>query len=417
MMSNVKFRAAGPVLAGLFYFAAALGAHAQNAVVLENLTIPGDADTKLTLGRVDVADTNLTRDEVARLFQPNVPQTDVAALLARMTAKSVTVENIVFSHKETRMTFQPLQIEGVKQGRFARATLAGFTGEAAGEKGGRSTFTGKKLELRDGDLSAVLATAGQGKAETDHVQIRGFKWDGLDLVSVYGELPAADKGNESSVSIGPMEATMDGDCAATCSGAAEVTRVRLALPPASEAAGVLKRLGYDQLDFSVRLRSSYDGAARRLVLLENRVNEARAGTIDVTGAFENMDRDAILPVARERRLMALLGSSVSELRLSLINRQLVDSLLTYGAQARGVAPEALKAQASATAAQLLPLLLGGDPSSLDIAQSVQTFLKDPRNFTLRLKSRGAPVPLARMSAIKDPASFLALVEIQLEVNK
>jgi hypothetical protein len=67
--------------------------------------------------------------------------------------------------------------------------------------------------------------------------------------------------------------------------------------------------------------------------------------------------------------------------------------------------------------QMLPLLLGGDPAALPMAQSVQTFLRESKNFTLKLKARGAPMPLGSLSAIGDPATFLALFDVSLIANQ
>jgi hypothetical protein len=48
---------------------------------------------------------------------------------------------------------------------------------------------------------------------------------------------------------------------------------------------------------------------------------------------------------------------------------------------------------------------------------VQSFLANPRNFTLVLKARGVPVPVAQLGAIHDAPTFLALVEVQLSANQ
>ena len=69
------------------------------------------------------------------------------------------------------------------------------------------------------------------------------------------------------------------------------------------------------------------------------------------------------------------------------------------------------------AGQLLPLFLAGDPQSLPLAQAVQAFLSDPKNVTLTMKARGAPVPLARLGSIRDPMTFLALVNVTLVANQ
>ncbi|MDB5650456.1 MAG: hypothetical protein JWL62_1976, partial [Hyphomicrobiales bacterium] len=46
----------------------------------------------------------------------------------------------------------------------------------------------------------------------------------------------------------------------------------------------------------------------------------------------------------------------------------------------------------------------------------QSFIENPKSLTVTLKSRGAAVPLAQLPSIKDPATFLALVEVTAKAN-
>ena len=116
-------------------------------------------------------------------------------------------------------------------------------------------------------------------------------------------------------------------------------------------------------------------------------------------------------------MAALTLANVSALEIRFVNEGAVDNGLAFAATQQGKSPAALRSELALLSGQMLPLLLGGNPAALPLAQSVQTFVRDSKNFTLTLKARGAPLPLARLSAIGDPATFFALFDVTLIANQ
>ena len=66
---------------------------------------------------------------------------------------------------------------------------------------------------------------------------------------------------------------------------------------------------------------------------------------------------------------------------------------------------------------LLPMLMGGDPASLKIAESLGAFVREPKSLTVSLKAKGAPVRFSDAPALADPSSFLDRVELNVSANR
>jgi hypothetical protein len=66
---------------------------------------------------------------------------------------------------------------------------------------------------------------------------------------------------------------------------------------------------------------------------------------------------------------------------------------------------------------LLPMLMGGDPASLKIAESLGAFVRDPKSLSVSLKAKGAPVRFLDAPTLADPSAFLAKVDVAVTANK
>ena len=187
--------------------------------------------------------------------------------------------------------------------------------------------------------------------------------------------------------------------------------------PASELGRGLRSFGYERIEVGMSGAGRYDPTSQRLVLQDYTISSPQAGRLSLAGEVSGMDAGALSSGDATRRGMALLGASVEGLKVGFVNDGLVEKSFAFAAARQGRSPAALRAEGSAMAGQLLPLFLAGDPQSLPLAQAVQAFLSDPKNVTLTMKARGAPVPLARLGSIRDPMTFLALVNVTLVANQ
>lgn len=405
-------------IAAFFFIAAP--AVAQNNVSLENLTSRAkDGKTVLNLARVDVVNTNLSRGEISQLFSSSALDSETLALAARMTAEKVTISGAAVESEGAKITFGPFEASGIREGRFAKITLDGFTGAFSDKAGaGGGSISGRPLLMENGNFAPVIAAVQTNNYDSAAFQVGRVVWGGFAGSFADSETPAgAAGGNQIKVSLQSL--TMDSQYTGNTpvSGKGEAVGFVLDPAPASEFGKSLRAFGYERIELGLTGSGRYDAAAQKLVVDDYTISSPQAGRLSLSGKMSGIDAAALASTDATQRGLALLGSSVEELKLDFVNEGLVDKGFAFAAAKQNKPAAALRSEVSSMAVQLLPLLLGGDPQSLALAQSVQTFVNTPRNFSLSLKARGAPVPLARLGAIRDPATFLALVNVNLVANQ
>lgn len=394
-------------------------AFAQSNLSLENITSRNaQTKTNFAIERVDVTNTNLSRDELAKLFSGETPREEALAIAGRMKADRLAITGATATSEDGKMTFGPFEATGIDNGRFGKATLASFAGVFSDKEKHGGFINGRALTLEQGDIAPLIRAAQTKNADTGGLKVGRVSWDGFDGAFTDKETPAdAPGGNQVKVSLRGLNAVTEFSGGAPVSSKGEAVGFTLDPAPASEFGKALRAFGYERIDLGLAGAGRYDPAAQRLVLENYAITSPNAGRLSVAGEMSGIDAGALSTGDATQRGLALLGSSVEGLRVNFVNEGLVEKAFAFAAAKQGKSPAALRSEMGAMAAQILPLLLGGDPQSLALAQSAQTFLKDPKNFTLTLKARGAPVPLARLGSIRDPATFLALVDVSLVANQ
>ncbi|MDB5643614.1 MAG: hypothetical protein JWN07_2931 [Hyphomicrobiales bacterium] len=393
---------------------------AQNRVVIDKVTSrEASAKNDVTVSGVEVVNTNLSSDEVTKLLSADTPNDQLLALALKMTADSLKIGGVTVQGEMSKVLVGPFEASSVDKGRFARAMLSDFSVNYT-EKGQPTggVLTGRKLDMKRGNLGPFLAALQSGKFESASFQVGDVAWDGFDGSFTDSQTPAdAPGGNQVKVSLRGLTASTEyaGDTPVSSKG--EASGFTFAPAPASELGKGLRSFGYERLELGVSGAGRYEPASQRLVLQDYTITSPSAGRLSLSGEVSGVDPAALASGDATRRGMALLGASVEGLKLNFVNEGLVEKSFTFAADKQGKTPAALRSEVSAMAGQLLPLFLAGDPQSLPLAQSVQTFLTTPKNFTLTLKARGAPVPLARLGTIRDPMTFLALVNVTLVANQ
>lgn len=406
----------------LFAAAALLGLAAP-AFAQNNLSIPelssrdAAGKTVLTLRQIDVADTNLSREELVKLLSAETPEAESVALAARLKASRLSIGGATVDGEDGKLTLGQMEARGIDKGRFAQAVLSGFSGEFKNAGGGGS-LTGRKLQLEQGDFGPLLNAVQTKNFDAAGFQVASISWDGFESAFSDPDTPAgAPGGNLIKVSLRGLTMTTEFNGGAPVRSKGEASGFVFDPPPASEMGKGLRAFGYERLEVAVAGAGRYDPAGQRLVLEDYSVASPQAGRLSVAGDMSGVDPAALSSGDASQRGLALLGASVESLKVGFSNDGLVEKSFAFAAAKQGKSPAALRSEVSAMAVQLLPLLLGGDPQSLSLAQGVQSFLANPRNFSLSLKARGAPVPLARLASIRDPQTFFALVEVSLKVNQ
>ncbi len=409
------------LLPRLFAIAASLSvlaapALAQNNVVLENLESRAqDQRLVLNIARVEVANTNLSREDISKLFSVSTPAVEASAIAARLKADRLVVRGAVLAGEEDRLSFGPLEIAGVEQGRFAKASLGGFTASFSGKPTG--SITGRAVTMESGDLAPLIAALQVRKFGYTVIQIGRIVSEGFEGSFTDPDAPTASPGgNQIKIGLRAFNSATQFEKGVPIASRMEAVSLTVDPAPGSDFSKSLRAFGLERIEVGLTGQGRYDPVSRIFVLEDYSIASPAAGRLTFSGQLSGVDADALASLDAGRRGFALLGAGVDSLKIDFLNEGLVDKSFAYAAARQGKSPAALRAETSMMAAQLLPLLMGGDPQSLALAQALQTFLAAPKSFSMMLRARGSAVPLARLSAIRDPASFLALVEMNVRAN-
>lgn len=417
-MVNLSF--VRPVIAAGLAALFCAPAFAQNNINLERLDIagPGDSST-LSIEKVEVVNTNLSADEVRHLFSGRAKPEEALAATARMTAERLTIRGAVLAGDDGKISFGTFTATAIDKGRFKKAGLDKIEANIkSGGKSGEARVVSRPIEMENGDIGTLIAAAQKGDLESAVVLMGRFDWRGFEASMVDPDVPAnAPGGNVARVSLASLTGVTEYSGTVPLRMSGEARGILIELPPASSAGQQLKAFGYDRIELGFAAQATYDPGRRVLNLQEYSFSGVQAGKLSMGGVFTGIAPELLAGGDSAARERAGASAGIAELDLRFVDAGLANRAFAFAAASQGKAPAALQAETAAMAGQLLPLLLGGDPSALALAQSLQTFLRDPRSFTLKLKARGAPVPVARLSSIADPASFLALVEVTLLANQ
>lgn len=407
-----------PAALGLAMFGFGAPAAAQNNIALDNVTITmPEGKSTLTLPHVEVTNTNLSREEFAKLLSADAPSDEGRALAGRMKADSISIPEAVLSAKDSRVTFGPFLASGLDAGRFQKVSLGGFSGTFSSEKIKDGKVTSGPIELEGGNLAGLLSAARDGDMSGAAVQVGRVSWTGVEVTFPDPETPkTAPGGNLYHFKLGSLTNATTYDGAVPVKSSGEFRGVVVEPPKASKFGQSLESFGYQRLDLGFSVAASYDQEGRALTLSDYTLSGAQAGSLGLSGLFGSLD-PSIFTAAGPLRLRALVNGDVSRLEVKFANQGLFEKTLAYFAAQQKKSVSALKSEWSAMATQIFPILLGGDPSALALGQSLQSFIENPKSLTISLKSRGAAVPLGQLQAIRDPATFLALVEVMAKANE
>lgn len=114
-------------------------------------------------------------------------------------------------------------------------------------------------------------------------------------------------------------------------------------------------------------------------------------------------------------LATLLTVELASTELIVTNDGFFNKALAMAAKEQGKKPEQLQQEAAALATQFTPMLLGGDPSSLQVAAALGAFIRDPKSLSVMVKGRNGPLKITDLD-FEQPMMMLQKVEISAAAN-
>jgi len=394
-------------------------------MALENLTFDNvrveapDGKGSVLFKRIDFFDTNLSRDDASRLFAAGLSKDEYVAILSKAQAKRISAPEILVEPKGERsgaITVRSYEVVGLDQGRFQKASVAGFDGTIT-DKGGTGTVKSGPIVLEDGDFSKLFIAVKDGDVANGVARLGKFSWTGLDLQVPAKDTPAsAPGGNLYKVAMASLNGSTiyDGDTPTQSKG--EMKGFSFEPPKASEAGRGLVKFGYDRIEGGATLSGNYDAAKKTYSLVDYTITGVNAGALSFSGSFGNIGKDAFVG-GRNERLAALVQGDVSDLTLRFVNQGLFDKAVEFYAASVNRKAADVKSEWAVAVTGMLPMMLGGDPAALKMAEAVNTFIRDPKSLTVALKGKNGPVRFQDAMSLRDPVAFLSKVQVTTTANQ
>jgi hypothetical protein len=412
-----SYRSARAALACAFVMLAPAAALALSDVTLDNIQIK-DEDATVAIPHVLFAQTNITKDEAAKLFSKDAPETDRKAIVAKMQAAKISIPAMQFTAKDGSGSAHDFVVTGVNAGRFKRIDFAG--GEASFKvvdpNDGKVTL--RQLTVEDGDFSRVLAALSEGQpASMAGSRLSKLTWAGFDATFPDKETSkSAPGGNLIHVSLASAsgQGTYEGDT--PVKGSFELKNLVVELAKGSSAGKQLAAFGYDKLDLGLTAGGAYDAAKKTYQLDDFTISAAGAGSLGLTGTFTNVDRSSFDKTGPER-LAELMKGEIASLGLKFVNSGLAENAIAFYAKTQHKNAEQVKRELAGMVVGMAPMMLGNDPAIAKVANAVSAFIANPKSLSIALTAKGEPVKVGELMAIRDPHAFLARVSVDAVANR
>jgi hypothetical protein len=186
------------------------------------------------------------------------------------------------------------------------------------------------------------------------------------------------------------------------------------LPKASETGKTLADAGYERIDVSMTTGIAFNPAKKSLMIDDFTISGVGMGSVGLRAEFANID-PAMLNGDPMAALAALMTVEFASTELTIVNDGLIDKALAVAAKEQGKKPEQLQQEAAALATQFTPMLLGGDPASLQVAAALGAFIRDPKSLSVMIRGRQGPLKITDLN-FDQPMMMLQKLDISAAAN-
>ncbi len=390
-------------------------AFAQSSDVrIDSLKIGQGADM-VELKGVDFTGTNLSREEIGALLAEETPTDRRTALGARLKASTASIAEIVIgTPSAVQLTVTGLRAENVDQGKIRRLTLAG--GQAGPMiDGAPGSFRSGALTIDEIDVSSVLAGLIKGSLTAVKPTVARLSWNGFEASFPDKDTPAtAAGGNMINIRLGALDGQTIFDGGIPTKSTTAIRNLVIEFPKASETGKTLAQAGYQRIDMNMTTAIAFNPANKSLMIDDFTISGVGMGSIGLRAEFGNVE-PAMLNGDPMAALAALMTIEFSSTELSVTNEGLLDKALEMVAKEQGKKPQDLKKEAGAMVTQFTPMLLGGDPSSLQVAAALGAFIREPKSLSVKVKGKDGPLKITDLD-FDQPMSILQELEITAAAN-
>jgi hypothetical protein len=385
----------------------------EGVVTLDDFTTTAKDGGVITIKHAEFQGTNLSKDEIVKLLTPDTTADDETALLQKAKFAAISIPLIDIAPKKGgAIHVHGVTANDIDAGKIGKFAIASIDGAGTDDDGPVSVKAGAFL-VENADLTDALASAKDPKSISPMSHLGHLALEGVDFTVPDKE---AGPGKSIHIAMGSLDVRNNYDGETFKDGVMKLKSLAIEPSAGSEFANNLAILGFKRLELSANVSARYDEASKKLSLEDFTLDAANAGAFSVKASFGDIEPALFGPDA-EARMGAVAGGSVSSVEVKYVNAGLFEKAVAYFAGQQKVAPEAVKTQWAAAAGQMLPAVLGGDPSALKIASEAQKFIAAPTNMTITVHPKSGSFKFADAMAISDPMAVIGALEIVAVANK
>jgi hypothetical protein len=381
-------------------------------VTIDDFATTDKDGSKIVIKHIEFTNTNLEKEDIQKLLTPDTPKDERVALIQKLKADKILIPMIEVTPKKGGLVhLNDFAASDIDEGKVGKLSISGVDG--GGEEGGtKVTIKSGPLRLEDADLAEVLKATGSAGESAGKGRLGHLTWESVDIVAPDDKTP----GKTIHIAFGSFELKNDYDGDILTHGATTLKGVVFEPAPGSEFANQLALLGYSRLEMAAAVSAHYEASAKALALEDFTIEGVQMGSIGLKANFGDIE-PTLFTGDQAARMQALFGGSIASLEIKLVNSGIFEKALAFYAKQQGATPEALKQQVAAAATQMVPMLLGGSPDSLKVAAEAQKFIASPKNLTVSLKAKDAPLKASDFMGAGDPTAILGKIDISAIANQ
>jgi hypothetical protein len=380
-------------------------------VVIDSLTTTSPDGDTLFYKHVEFTGSTLNKDDIVALLTPGTKREDMVALSRKAKVKHVSIPSVdVTIKKGGTVNLHDITADDVDVGKVGAMAIGGIDVAAKTDQGDLAIKSGA-IHLEDIDYSAALAADDAAKAPGP--KVGHMSWTALDVIAAEGK---DSPGKTMHVSMDSLDARSVYDSGIIKTGTFALKGLTIEPSAGDDLANALSPMGYTRLDIGVTSSMAYDAGTKAFSLDDFTINGAKMGAISITAKLGDIP-PAVFSGDKAMMLQSLAGGDVSALEIKFVNAGLVEKGIAFYAAQTGATPEAVKKQWADMAGQLLPAMLGGDPSSLKLAGEIQKFLAQPTSLTIAAHPKAGAVKFMDLMQLADPTAILGVISLTAIANK
>jgi hypothetical protein len=360
---------------------------------------------------VELRGSNLSADELEKIVSHSVTMEEAAPILSKLTAASIAIAELTFASPNRALTIYDIKATDVKDGKASRLSFGSVAARSEIEGAESMVLRIGAIEIESGNIGGLLTDLTRGDPTIRHAKASRVVLSDLDLTLPDKSVPANERvGNPYRIRLATFETQSSYDGTTLKNATLLIKALKIEAPRTSKFSESMLFYGYDKFEMDAKFIGRYQPESRTYVLDDFTISALNAGSINLEGRFENIDRSAF-DGDKDHRAKALANADVSHLAIRVTNTGYFEKALARAAARQGKTQPQILAQLNVDAARLLLDKPAQNPSAKSLYDSITAFAANPRSLTIAANVKGKSVKLSNLKEFQTLDEFLARVDV------